>query len=88
MSYLRIFGQELEETTVLSYFASAQLNFSKHKISSKNKFKTKIALIGYFGLEFQKANAVFEVSIIEFVNIQYFIQKQKKIKLVTKIRLS
>ena len=31
----------------------------------------------YFGLEFQKSNVVFEISILEFVNIQRFIQNQK-----------
>ena len=32
-----------------------------------------IASIGYFGLEFQKTNVVFEISILEFVNTQSFI---------------
>ena len=39
------------------------------------KFGTKIALIGYFGLELQEPNVVFEISILEFVNMQHFIQK-------------
>ena len=33
------------------------------------KFGTKIALIGYFGLEFQKTNVAFITSILEFVNL-------------------
>ena len=49
------------------------------------KFGTKIDLIGYFGLEFQKTNVAFEISIFEFVNIQCFIQKQKKLNLGPKI---
>ena len=47
-------------------------------------FETKIALIGYFGLEFQKTNVEFEISIFEFINMQKFIQKQKIFKLGTK----
>ena len=45
------------------------------------KFRTKIALMGYFGLEFQKTNVIFEMSIHEYVNTQSFIQKQKSFKL-------
>ena len=41
------------------------------------KFGTKIALTGYFGLKFQNTNVIFEISILEFVNIQSFIQRQK-----------
>ena len=66
----------------LGYFTSAPSSFPKHKISSKKtiyKFGTKIALIGHFGPEFQKANVVFEISILEFFNMQRFIQKQKKL---------
>ena len=48
-------------------------------------FGTKIALIGYFGLEFQKTNAIFEISILEFVNMQSYIQKQKTLNLGPKI---
>ena len=66
--YLGIFGLELEKATVLWFFYIG----------------TKIVLIGYFGLEFQKTNVEFEISILEFVNMQSFIQKQKKIKLGTK----
>ena len=33
------------------------------------KFETKTVLIGYFGLEFQKANVVFEISVFKFTNI-------------------
>ena len=42
------------------------------------KFGTKIAVIGCFGLKFQKTNVVFEISILAFVNKQNFIQKQRK----------
>ena len=37
LSYLGNFRHELEKAIVLWYFTSAPLNFSKHKISSKNK---------------------------------------------------
>ena len=43
------------------------------------KFGNKITLIGYFPLEFQKTNVIFEISILEFVNMQSFIQKQKNL---------
>ena len=45
------------------------------------KFRTKIAVTVYFGLEFQKTNAVFETSILGFVNMQRFIQNQKALNL-------
>ena len=87
LSYLGIFGLELEKTSLLLYFTSAPPNFPKHKISSKIKilkFGTKIPLIMYFGLEFLKTNVVFEISILEFVNMKHFIQKQKNFKLGSK----
>ena len=49
------------------------------------KFATNIALNRYFALEFQKANGVFKVNVLKFVNLQSFIQKQKNFKLGTKI---
>ena len=72
---------ELEKATVLYCFISSPWNFSKHKISFKNK-NPKIwdhsCLNGYFELEFQKTIVVFEISILEFIYMQSFIQKQKK----------
>ena len=56
MSFIGIFGVELEKATVLWYFISAPSNFSKHKISTRNKplkFETKTVLIEYFRLGFQ-----------------------------------
>ena len=47
-------------------------------------FWTKIALIGYFGLEFRKPGIICKISTLEFVNLQSFIQKQKNFKLGTK----
>ena len=44
----------------------------------------KIVLIGYFGLEFQKPNVEFEISILEFVRVRSFIQKEKIFKFGTK----
>ena len=67
LPYLGIFRLGLEKATVLWYFTSGLSNFSKHKISTKNKnktkinFGTKIALIEYFRLEFQKSNVLFEI---------------------------
>ena len=49
------------------------------------KFGTKIVLIGYFELEFQKTNVEFEISILEFINMQSFIQNQKTLNLGPKI---
>ena len=48
------------------------------------KFGTKVALIRYFGLEFQKPNFIFEISILEFDKMQSFIQKQRNFKLGAK----
>ena len=42
------------------------------------------AVIGLFGLEFQKTNVVFAISIFEFVNMQRFIQNQKTLNLQLK----
>ena len=45
------------------------------------KFGTKTVLIVYFGLEFQKTTVVLKISILEYVNMHSFIQKQKNFKL-------
>ena len=85
--YLGIFGLELEQATVLWFFYISTLKFFQTKFCPKIKILksgTKIFLIGCFGLEFQKTNVEFKISILEFVNIQRFIQKQKKFKLGTK----
>ena len=61
--------------------------FSNTKFHSKIKILrlgTKIALNDYFGLEFQKTNVIIEISILEFVNMQRFIRKQRNFKLGTK----
>ena len=50
------------------------------------KFGAKIVLIGYVGLEFQKTNVEFEITILEFVNMQSFIQKQNIFKIGTLLR--
>ena len=70
ISYKKIFL-----SFVLCYFTSAPSKFSNIKFYPNMKvykFGTKIALIGYFVLEFQKTNVVFEISILEFVNMQTF----------------
>ena len=76
--YLGIFGLELKKACVLWYFTSAPSNFSKHQILTKKEiltFETKISLIWYFRLELQKCNVVFEISTLEFGNMQSLIQK-------------
>ena len=82
MSYLGIFGMELEKTMHWDFLHQHPQIFPNTKFRQKKtifKFGTKIALLGHFGLEFQKANVVFEISILEFFNMQRFIQKQKKL---------
>ena len=44
------------------------------------KLETKIALIGFFQLEFLKDNDVSEISLLDFVNMQNFIKKQENFK--------
>ena len=63
------------------------LNTKFHPKIKIFEFATKIALIRYFSLEFQKTNVVFEISILEFVNMKRFFEKQRDFKLVTKIIL-
>ena len=73
--------QQLEKATVLWYFISSPSNVSNTKFRTKVKIlKFDTALIGCFGLEFQKNSSVFEISTLEFVNMQSYIQKQKKLK--------
>ena len=86
--YLGTFGLELEKATVLWFFYISTLKFFQTKFCSKIKilrFGTTIVLIGYFRLKFQKTNVEFEISILEFVNMQRFVQKQKKLNLGPKI---
>ena len=88
MFYLGTFGLELEKATVLWFFYISTLKFFQTKFCSKIKilrFGTKIVLIGYFRLTFQKTNVEFEISILKFVNIQSFVQKQKKLNWRPKI---
>ena len=82
--YLGTVGLELEKATVLWFFYISTLKFFQTKFCSKIKilrFGTKIVLIGYFRLTFQKTNVEFEISILEFVNMQSFVQKQKNLNL-------
>ena len=81
---LDIFGLELEKATVLWFFYISTYKFFQIKFCPKIKilkFGTKIVLIGYFGMDFQK---LLNFSILEFVNMQSFIQKQRNFKLGTK----
>ena len=85
--YLGIFGLELRKATLLWIFYISTPEFFQTKFFPKIKILklgTKIVLIGYFGLEFQKTNVEFEISILEFVNMQSFIQRQTIFKLGTK----
>ena len=84
MFYLGIFGLELKKATILWFFYISTLKFFQSKFCPKIKilkFETKIVLIVYFELEFQKTNVEFEITILEFVNMQSFIQKQQIFKL-------
>ena len=84
MFYLGIFGLELKKATILWFFYISTLKFFQSKFCPKIKilkFETKIVLIVYFELEFQKTNVEFEITIVEFVNMQSFIQKQQIFKL-------
>ena len=86
--YLGTFGLELEKATVLWFFYISNLKIFQTKFCSKIKilrFGTKIVLIRYFRLKFQKTRVEFEISILKFVNTQSFVQKQKKINLGPKI---
>ena len=86
--YLGIFGVELENTTVLWFLYMNTLKFFQRKFCPKIKifkFGTKIVLIEYFELGFQKTNFEFEITILEFFNMQSFIQKQKDSNLGPKI---
>ena len=67
MSYLGIFWLELEKATPLWFFYISTLEFFQTKLRLNIKilkFGTKIALIGYFGLEFQKVSNLKSVSSI------------------------
>ena len=85
--YLGIFGLELRKATLLWIFYISTPEFFQTKFFPKIKIlklRTKIVLIGYFGLEFQETKVEFEISILEFVNMQSFIQRQTIFKLGTK----
>ena len=89
MSYLDVFCAETQkETTVVWYFTSAPSGFSKQSISNQKKilkFRIKIALIGYFWIEFQKYNVVFQINILESIDMQSFIKNKKNLNLGPKI---
>ena len=79
-------GTRKRYCTVVFYYIST-LIFFQTKFCSKLeilKSGTNIVLTGYFGLEFENTNVEFEISLLEFVNKQSFIQKQKLFKLGTK----
>ena len=83
----RFFGWNLTKLLCCGTSHEHPQIFRNTKIHSKVKalkFGTKSTLIGYFGLEFKKANILFEISLLEFANMQCFIQKLKKNKLRTK----
>ena len=83
-----LFGLELKKLLYCDILQQHPQIFSNTKFRPKIKilkFGTKTALIGYFGLEFQKTNIVFEINILEFVNMQPSIQKQKNLNLGPKI---
>ena len=82
-----LFGYFWAGTRKSYFFYISTLKFFQTKFCPKIKifkFGTKIVLIGYFGLEFQKTNVEFQISILEFVKMQSFIQKQESFKLGTR----
>ena len=82
-----LFGYFWAGTRKSYLFYISTLKFFQTKFCPKIKifkFGTKIVLIGYFGLEFQKTNVEFQISILEFVKMQSFIQKQESFKLGTR----
>ena len=84
MSHLDIFGLELKNLLYCGIFCQHPQIFLKTKFQPNIKilkFLTKTVLTGYFQLDLQKSNIVFEISIFELVNIQSFIEKQKNFKL-------
>ena len=40
-------------------------------LKKKNKFGAKIALFGYFGLEFEKPIAIYEISTLKFIRNEF-----------------
>ena len=84
MSHLDIFGLELKNLLYCGIFCQHPQIFLKTKFQPNIKifeFLTKTVLTGYFQLDLQKSNIVFEISIFELVNMQSFIEKQKYFKL-------
>ena len=78
--YLSIFGLELEKAAVLLFFYNSTIKCFQTKYCPEIKifkFGIKIVVIGYFGLEFQKPNAEFEISLLEFVNIKFHPKTKK-----------
>ena len=55
------------------------------KQKNKINFGTKIALFGYFGLQVWKSIVIFEISILEFVKMQSFVQYSKSLTLGPKM---
>ena len=49
------------------------------------KFGTKTTLFGYFWTRILKTIVMFEVSTVELVQLQYFVKKQKCVKLGLKM---
>ena len=81
--YLGTFGLELEKATVLWFFYISTLKCFQTKFCSKIKilrFGTKIVLIRYFRLKFQKTRVEFEMSILKFVTRKVSSKNKKKTK--------
>ena len=82
-----LFGYFWAGTRKSYFFYISTLKFFQTKFCPKIKifkFGTKLVLIGCFGLEFQKTNVEFQISILEFVKMLSFVQKQKSFKLGTR----
>ena len=79
--YLRTFRQGCQKTIVIIEI-STRSDLSKCKVSSLRKtikFGPKLPYLGIFGLEFEKAIFMFEITTLEFVKFQSFIQNKKRL---------
>ena len=67
---------------ILSYLTLVPLNFSKCKTLSKNEnLYTWDENYVFLSYNFRKAIVVFEISVLEFVQVRSFLQNRKTLKL-------
>ena len=70
---------------LLSYLTSAPSTLSNCEISQKKEkclnLGPKMSYLGIFGLKFEENIIIFEISTLEFVEIQNFAEKEKCLNL-------